>query len=135
MNLIDNYPRSPKEKLSGLVHIPRMIDKANALRDRVLGEYIFPCPMDKIMLKFLDLSDQEFINKTYNREEIEIANWISKVVASKQSADIDCVNEQILNPKRVWWKQIRWLVFYALNPYKKKFDTWVDRVDYEEGRF
>ena len=42
MNLIENYPRSPREKLNRLVHIPRMIDKANALRNKLLGECISP---------------------------------------------------------------------------------------------
>ena len=134
MNLIENYPRSPREELNGLVHIPRMIDKANALKERALGEYIFPCPIDKIMLKFLDLSDREFTNKIFNLEEKEITKWISEIIASKQQADIDCINEQILNPKQTWWKQVFWSVFNILNPTKKKFYTWVDRVDYEEGR-
>ena len=134
MNLIENYPRSPREKLNGLVHIPRMIDKANAFRDKVLGEYIFPCPMDKIMLNFLGLSDQKFINKIYNRTEAEIAEWLSGIIATKQLKDIDFINEKILNPKRIWWKQIYRSAFFLLNPFKKKFNTWVDRVDYEEGR-
>ena len=134
INLIENYPRSPREKLNGLVHIPRMIDKANASRDKVLGEYIFPCPMDKIMLNFLGLSDQEFINKIYKRKDREIAEWLSGVIATKQLKDIDFINEQILNPKRIWWKQIYGLALALLNPFKKKFNTWVDRVDYEEGR-
>ena len=134
MNLIENYPRSPREKLNGLVHILRMIDKANAKRDDVLGEYIFPCPMDKIMLNFLGLSDQEFTNKIYNRKEAEIAKWLSEIITTKQLKDIDFINEQILNPKRIWWKQLYWSAFFFLNPFKKKFNTWVDRVDYEEGR-
>ena len=135
MNLIDNYPRSPREKLKGLVHIPRMIDKANAYRDKILGEYVFPCPMDKIMLNFLGLSVHEFTNRIYNREEEEIGEWISGIIASKQRVDIDCINEQILKPKRIWWKQILCLIFFMLTPFKKRFNTWVDRVDYEEGRF
>ena len=134
MNLIENYPRGPREKLNGLVHIPRMIDKANAFRDKVLGEYIFPCPMDKIMLNFLGLSDQEFTNKIYNRKEAEIAKWLSEIITTKQLKDIDFINEQILNPKRIWWKRICWSAFFSINPFKKKFNTWVDRVDYEEGR-
>ena len=134
MNLIENYPRSPREKLVGLVHIPRMIDKANAKRDDVLGEYIFPCPMDKIMLRFLDLSDQEFRDKIYNKKETAISKWLSEIISSKQATDIDWINEQILNPKRAWWKQIYWFIFNVLNPTKKKFNSWVEKADYEEGR-
>ena len=90
--------------------------------------------MDKIMLNFLGLSDQKFINKIYNRTEAEIAEWLSGIIATKQLKDIDFINEKILNPKRIWWKQIYWSTVFLLNPFKKKFNTWVDRVDYEEGR-
>ncbi len=86
------------------------------------------------MLNFLGLSDQEFINKIYNRKETEIAEWLSGIIATKQLKDIDLINEQILNPKRIWWKQIYKSVFFLLNPFKKKFNTWLDRVDYEKGR-
>ena len=53
MDLTQSFPRSPKMKMSGLVMVPRMIDKARAYNAEALGEYIFPCPLDKIILKFL----------------------------------------------------------------------------------
>ena len=90
--------------------------------------------MDTIMLEFLGLSYQEFAEKIYNQNEAEIAKWISEIIISKKAADIDCINRQILHPKRVWWKEFFLLVFNFLNPNKKKFNSWVDRVDYEEGR-
>ena len=134
MNLIENYPRSPRETLNGLVHVPRMIDKANAFRNGELGEYIFPCPVDKIMLEFLGLSHEEFVNKIYDTDKEEVSKWLSKIINSKNTNDIDCINERILDPKRVWWKKVYGLIFNKLNPSENNFKTWVDRVDYEEGR-
>ena len=63
MNLIDHYPRSSRKKLVGLFHILRMIDKENAKRYSALSEYILPCPMYKIVLKFLDISEAKFVEK------------------------------------------------------------------------
>ena len=51
MNPIEKYPRSSRKKLNGSVHIPRMFDQVNVLRDGALAEYIFPYPMDKRILK------------------------------------------------------------------------------------
>ena len=134
MNLEESYPRSPREKLFGLAQIPRMLDKANAKREGLLGEYIFPCPIDKIVLRFLGLSDQEFMDKIYKKEEMEILKWLSGIISSKETTDIDYINEKILQPKRVWWKKIYWFIFKILNPTRKSFSSWVEKVDYEEGR-
>ncbi|MBI5777374.1 MAG: DUF5069 domain-containing protein, partial [Nitrospirae bacterium] len=44
MDLRKNYPRSPREKLAGYVHLPRMIDKCRASLAGTEGDYIYPCP-------------------------------------------------------------------------------------------
>ena len=134
MNLIEKFPRSPTEKFNGLVHILRMVDKANAKRDGLLGEYIFPCPIDKIMLQFLGLSELEFTDKIYNKTDSEIQKYIVNVLNAKQKADIENINEKILNPKPKIWKKVYRFIFSIFNPSKKEFRSWVDRVDYEEGR-
>ena len=63
MNLIEkvesldlnvSVPRSSKETMAGLAHLPRMIDKARAYRSNTIGEYIYPCPLDWRILKLLD---------------------------------------------------------------------------------
>ena len=41
--------------------LPRMIDKARAYNSKTLGEYIFPCPLDKIILEFLNTDYEEII--------------------------------------------------------------------------
>jgi len=53
LNLNVAVPRSSKDTLAGLAHLPRMIDKARALRNNTLGEYIYPCPLDWHVLNFL----------------------------------------------------------------------------------
>ena len=59
MDLTKSFPRNPKIKMGGLVMVPRMIDKARAYNAKTLGEYIFPCPLDKIVLEFLDIDHKK----------------------------------------------------------------------------
>ena len=63
MDLTRTYPKSPKETLLGLVHLPRMIDKAKAFKENNLGEYIYPCPLDKLLLNFFIVDYEEFAKK------------------------------------------------------------------------
>jgi hypothetical protein len=60
MNLNETFPRSPRDKMNGLVFLPRMIDKARAFKQNSLGEYIFPCPLDKKILEFLKIDVEEW---------------------------------------------------------------------------
>ncbi len=60
MNLTLQFPRSPNEAMAGLVHIPRMLDKARAAHQGTLGEYIFPCPLDEMLLEFVGVDFKEF---------------------------------------------------------------------------
>ena len=69
MNLSHTFPRSPRDKLNGLVHLPRMIDKALASKQNTLGEYIFPCPLDKIILNFLQIDAEEWVRLVHSQNE------------------------------------------------------------------
>jgi len=78
MNLTQEFPRSPKEQMAGLVHIPRMKDKARAARDNTLGEYIYPCPLDEIMLEFLDVDSETFQHRACDDTEETLAAWVAE---------------------------------------------------------
>ena len=42
LNLYKEVPRSSKEIMAGLAHLPRMIDKARAFRNGKLGNIFIP---------------------------------------------------------------------------------------------
>jgi len=44
MDLSKAFPRSPKQEMAGLVHLPRIIDKGRAYKENKLADYIFPLP-------------------------------------------------------------------------------------------
>ena len=136
MNLIQETPRSPREKLADLVHLPRMIDKARAAQQNTLGEYIYPCPLDKIMLEFLDMDSDAFQDKACNNTEDVLSDWIASQCKNRSLGDKDAVNNKILkgqpdNPEK-------WEYFYeirdGLDPSRTDLTTWVDLIDLEEGR-
>lgn len=60
MDLSKNYPRPGEQLLGGYPWLARAIDKARAYNEGFLGDYIFPCPIDKELLSELNLTAYEF---------------------------------------------------------------------------
>ncbi len=122
--------------MSGLVHLPRMADKARAYRNNTLGEYLFPCPVDKILLDFLEINAEQWVHQVTSQNEEELVRWVEKKCSSFQPEDLGSVNRQILDRKarsRGLWK---WFFKLWDNSDSSKNDvaTWVDLIDLEEGR-
>ena len=83
MDLSRVFPRSPKQKMAGLVHLCRMIDKGRAYKEKKLADYIYPCPLDKIILDFLCVKADIFANMTVEKKDKEISNWAKELIKSK----------------------------------------------------
>ena len=62
MDLSRTIPRSPNQKMAGLAHLGRMIDKGRAFKEKKLAYYIYHCPLDKIILNFLRIGAGTFAN-------------------------------------------------------------------------
>lgn len=136
MNLIEETPRSPREKIAGLVHIPRMIDKARADRQNTLGEYMYPCPMDKMMLEFLNVAPETFQEKACNATEEALSDWILSQCQNHSPEDKDAANNRLLkaqpdNPEK--WETFR-EIRDRVDPSRTDITTWADLIDLEEGR-
>ena len=54
--------------MAGLVHLSRMIDKGRAFKEKKLGDYIYPCPLDKIIVNFLRIEAENFANMTIEKK-------------------------------------------------------------------
>ena len=59
MDLNKNYPRPGWERLGGYPWLPRCIDKCRAAIEGTLGDYIYPCPVDRELLAELNISAEE----------------------------------------------------------------------------
>lgn len=60
MSVSEFHPRPGNLELGGIRWLPRMIDKARAKAGGYIGEYIYPCPIDRRVLQQLGLSPEQF---------------------------------------------------------------------------
>ncbi|MFQ5444752.1 MAG: DUF5069 domain-containing protein [Nitrospinales bacterium] len=136
MDLTQTFPRSPKEKFAGLVHAPRMVDKALAYKNKRLGEYIYPCPLDKVILDFLGIKEKQFTKVAVENGDAGILDLVEQKCRDRSPEKIEAVNQQILQrqPKN----EKRWKDFYEMrdkiDPTRTDINTWVGLIDLEEGR-
>ncbi len=135
-DLTVQFPRSPRERLVGLVHLPRMIDKARAMAAGTLGEYIFPCPLDLSLLDFLKIDAQAFCEAAAERDDPGMEAWVRERARALQPDQIREWNEQFLSRRptddegRKRFDEIR----ERVAPGRMDVTTWVQLLDIEEGR-
>ena len=136
MDLTLSFPRSPKIKMSGLVMIPRMIDKARAYNAKTLGEYIFPCPLDKIILEFLNVDSEEVIQLVKKLTDSEIAIWVNERCFNYSNKDKERVNQNILEKKPDTQESLNRFIKLGneINPVRVDITTWVDLLDIDENQ-
>ena len=116
--------------------ISRMIDKARAYNSNTLGEYIFPCPLDKIILEFLGINHKEFAYQTQNLSDKEMSSWIEEKCSHLTEAEKGRINKKLLDRKPDTreslnrFKQIQ----SKLNPMAKNITTWIELIELEESQ-
>jgi len=122
--------------MAGLVHLARMIDKAQAFKQNQMADYIYPSPLDKIILNFLRIDSDVFAAKAMESSDEEIRTWAEEMVKDKKTEEIEFINDQIL--KRRPDSEDRLKYFYQtrdrIDPSRTDINTWVDLLDLEEGR-
>jgi hypothetical protein len=135
-NLTLDYPRSARELLGGYVHLARMVDKARAREAGINGEYIYPCPLDKALLEFLEVNEQDFAYAAKSRTDELILEWLAIHGRPRSKKQIELWNKQMLergpddDAKWAYFKKTR----DAIDPSRTDVVTWVDLLDLEEGR-
>ena len=122
--------------MAGLVHLSRMIDKGRAFKEKNLADYMYPCPLDKIILNFLHIESDTFANMTIKNKDAEICAWAKKLIESKSSKELDFINEQILQKKPDSEDRLNYFnkIRYKIDPSRPDITTWVELIDLEEGR-
>jgi hypothetical protein len=59
-DLTRHPPRSPRTRLGGYVHLPRLLDKARAVAAGTNGEFHYHCPMDQRFFAFTGIDHEVF---------------------------------------------------------------------------
>ena len=62
-DLTRHPPRSPRTRLGGYVHLPRLIDKARASVAGRNGDFHYNCPMDQRFWAFTGINPEAFLTE------------------------------------------------------------------------
>jgi Domain of unknown function (DUF5069) len=139
MDLTKTAPRSPNDKLAGIVSLKRTIDKSKANDEGHLGEYHFDCPHDKPLFEFLGTNAAEFGAKVRElKTDDAIATWVLQNGLRDKSAD---EIEEFNVARRRWHpdpgsdseKYFKETLAKAA-PGRTDIETWFDLLDLDEGR-
>ena len=138
MDLTKNFPRSPRDKMAGVVMLPRTTDKARAFNAGTLGEYHYDCPLDEEVFNFLGIDQAEYAQKAQELSDSQLEQWIHNAFVSKKtSAEIDRFNAEFLAdaPAPGSDSEQRFMKLRnKIDPSRTDIVTWVELLDLEEGR-
>jgi hypothetical protein len=70
-------PRSPRVRLGGFAHLPRLLDKARAFAAGRNGAYNYDCPLDKRFWSFTGIDPKEFLAAVgTGKSDSEMLIWV-----------------------------------------------------------
>jgi hypothetical protein len=137
MDLRAQFPRSPREKLAGYVHLARMTDKCRATLAGTQGEYKYPCPMDQRLLDFAGITAEQFTTAVRSaKNDQALTEWFTQAATPHSSDDIARWNQTFLtwepdtDEKRTYFNKLR----DAADPSRTDITTWADLLDVDEKR-
>ena len=134
LDLNTAVPRSSRETMAGIAHLPRMVDKARAYQNNNLGEYIYPCPLDWHILRYLEVNPEDFAELAELNDDEQLSVWTSAASQYRIRKELDLVNGKILNRKvdpedMPYFLNARNLI----DPTRTDVTTWDGLTDLEEG--
>jgi hypothetical protein len=140
MDLTKTPPRSPKDKLAGLVSLKRAIDKAAAFNEGRLGEYDYNCPHDQPLFAFLGVDAETFAKKVAElKTDDAIVAWLqaSSNLSKKTPAEIAAFDAE-----RAHWgpepgshgEEYFLGLRKQIAPDRTDIVTWFDILDLDEKR-
>lgn len=136
MDLRSTYPRNVRVKLGGYVHLARMIDKCRAKHAGTLGEYLYPCPMDQLLLDFTGIFGDAFFEAVGSRTDDEVFSWFQSAAQTHTPKTIDEWNTSLLNrgpdtdETRAYFTKTR----DSIDPTRTDITTWAGLLDLDEQR-
>ncbi len=137
LDLTKTPPRSVREKLFGVVQIPRTIDKAEALAHGNVGEYNYDCPMDNALFEFLGIDGKALLEVVKTKSEKDVEAYIKPFVDKKSADEIERWNTDWLNhgpdpgsQSEAYFLNMR----NELAPDRTDIVMWADLLDLDEKR-
>ena len=137
MDLRKRFPRSMRAMLAGYAHLPRMIDKCRAVLAGTEGEYIYPCPIDELLMEFAGITSEEFTAAVQaNPADEGIEAWFGRTAKHREPAEVAAWNEKLLARGPTSPESAERFKQYldAVDPSRTDITSWADLQDLEEGR-
>jgi len=96
LDLSVEEPRDFAESFAGIVHLPRMTDKARAYKNGTLSDFIYPCPLDRQVLNYLEVDAESFANRAEKNDDDEIEAYAEKINRWRSEEDREMLRQKIL---------------------------------------
>ncbi len=141
MDLTRDVPRSPYEKLGGIVFLPRSIDKGRAELAGTLGEYVARTGRSARLFDFLGVTAEAFIESLCDRPTDEdMWAWVANHMTPRTPEEIAEFNQQMwaAEPEdegdRWTWAEFREFLADCGQAHRTDISRHFDRLDLDEGR-
>jgi len=77
-DLTQHPPRSPRVRLGGYAHLPRLLDKARAFAAGKNGSYNYNCPLDQSFFGFTGIDHEKLLAEVkQGKSDTEILAWVN----------------------------------------------------------
>ena len=77
-DLTQHPPRSPRAKLGGYAHLPRLLDKARAFAAGKPGGYHYNCSLDQLFFGFTDLDPEALLAEIKTgKSDTQMLAWVA----------------------------------------------------------
>ena len=129
-------PRSPRTRLGGFAHLPRLIDKARAHVAGTVGEYHYDCGMDQHFWAFSGIKAKDFIKPVRaGRSDSELLAYVLKRMKPKRTqAEIVAWSAWFENraPGAVEGREFFDGVVAKIGPEREDISTWFEMLELDD---
>lgn len=135
-DLNQHPPRSPRVRLGGFAHLPRLIDKARATLAGTQGEYHYDCATDGLFWEFTGLNAAAFLAEVKTGKcDYDLLNYVSATMQPKRTkSEIAAWSAWIESRPpfavegRAYFNQLH----TAIGPRREDIGTWFDLLDLDD---
>jgi hypothetical protein len=135
-DLTQHPPRSPRVRLGGYVHLPRLLDKCRAVLAGKNGEYNYDCPLDQRFFEFTGIAAAALKEQVaQGMNDTEILDWIrTHARYPRNASEIAAWSayQDNLAPGDAEYREFFQECHQKLAPKRDDIVTWFDLLDLDD---
>lgn len=129
-------PRSPRVRLGGFAHLPRLIDKARATLAGTHGDYHYNCSMDEHFWTYTGINPDAFLAEVKTGKcDYDLLNYVMATIQPKRSTSEIVAWSAWLEQRppsaiegRAFFNQLH----TSAAPRREDISTWMELLDLED---